>query len=375
MKRSLIVETHASSCFFRTSVAGEGRKALIQITERCDLHCSHCFVSATRKGTDLSLCDYIAKVLPALAKARVERVTLTGGEPFMHPDLIKICDATLASGLTVGICTNATTLDADSMRFFERQLGRLHFNISLDGFRPESHGRFRGSVDSFAQSLTNARRLGSAGLVQGILSTPNVLAKCDEFVALCEFAIEIGAEYVLMNPLSPFGRGVRSIARLAANEEALQAIDAATRSFADRGLQLIRIRFPNEAKPLTGCDAGKIVYVFANGDLAECPYLVFASRTPKSRYDASEFIPGNIITDADSALDRLEKIPFHDRYQMGSNDVCNGCIMSSSCGKGCPAAVIAQGGSIGDLDAGQCPVSREGRNLLPLTTTSLTLLK
>lgn len=35
MKRSLIIDTHASSCYFRTSVEGDGRKALIQITERC----------------------------------------------------------------------------------------------------------------------------------------------------------------------------------------------------------------------------------------------------------------------------------------------------------------------------------------------------
>jgi hypothetical protein len=46
MRRSLIVNTHASSCYFRTSVGGDGRKALIQITERCNLHCAHCFVSS-----------------------------------------------------------------------------------------------------------------------------------------------------------------------------------------------------------------------------------------------------------------------------------------------------------------------------------------
>jgi hypothetical protein len=40
MSRPLIINTHASSCYFRTSVEGHGRKALIQITERCNLHYS-----------------------------------------------------------------------------------------------------------------------------------------------------------------------------------------------------------------------------------------------------------------------------------------------------------------------------------------------
>jgi hypothetical protein len=40
MRRSLIIDTHASSCYFRTSVEGDDRKALIQITERCNLHFS-----------------------------------------------------------------------------------------------------------------------------------------------------------------------------------------------------------------------------------------------------------------------------------------------------------------------------------------------
>jgi MoaA/NifB/PqqE/SkfB family radical SAM enzyme len=81
MKRSLIVDTHASSCYFRTSVEGESRKALVQITERCNLHCAHCFVSSGKSGIDIPFTDIAGKVLPRLRQARVERITLTGGEP------------------------------------------------------------------------------------------------------------------------------------------------------------------------------------------------------------------------------------------------------------------------------------------------------
>jgi hypothetical protein len=66
MRRSLIIDTLASSCYFRTSVEGDGRKALIQITERCNLHCAHCFVSSGDWGEHMSAQDFAGKVLPRL---------------------------------------------------------------------------------------------------------------------------------------------------------------------------------------------------------------------------------------------------------------------------------------------------------------------
>nr|WTA70827.1 hypothetical protein OHB51_17415 [Micromonospora sp. NBC_00855] len=69
MKR-LVVDTHASSCYFRTSVGGDGRKALVQITERCNLHCAHCFVSSTAAGSDLSRLAFNTRVLPWPLDAR-----------------------------------------------------------------------------------------------------------------------------------------------------------------------------------------------------------------------------------------------------------------------------------------------------------------
>ena len=44
-------------------------------------------------------------------------------------------------------------------------------NVSLDGFRAEPHGRFRGDRDSFAVTVATVRKLAGAGLLQGLLCT------------------------------------------------------------------------------------------------------------------------------------------------------------------------------------------------------------
>lgn len=362
MKR-LIVDTRASSCYFRTSVGGDGRKALVQITERCNLHCAHCFVSSTPVGADLPLTVFTERVLPRLLAARVERVTLTGGEPFVHPDVLGFCQAVRDRGLPVGVCTNATLTTDEQIAALAR-LGGVHVNVSFDGFRPDSHGRFRGNRSSFAVTVATTRKFAAAGLLQGLLSTPNALTDPAEFADLCAFAVEVGAQYVLMNPLSSFGRGVKSQGRLAAPGEVMRAIRAVTERFADR-LDVVHIRFPNEELPLGGCDAGKLIYVFTDGQVAVCPYLVFAARTPVSRYRDSEFLVGNILHDDVAA--GLDRYDFPARHPPGTNATCSGCAMNSGCGKGCPAAVVSRGGLIGDLDDEQCPITPAGgRRLLPL---------
>jgi radical SAM protein with 4Fe4S-binding SPASM domain len=343
----------AASCFFRSAASGTGRKALVQITERCNLHCAHCFVSSTREGSDIDPSDFRETIIPRLLRARVERITLTGGEPFIHPSLLQICTDAVAAGLSVGVCTNGTGV-SDELVDRLRKLKKVHVNISFDGFRAETHGRFRGSAESFSESVDAARRLGAAGLLQGFLSTPNAFTSPGEYTELAAFAIENGADYLLMNPLSAFGRGVRSKKLLAADVERMNEIRRAAEAAAADKLEIVPIRFPNNDAPLGSCIAGEIIYVFVDGAVAVCPYLVFAARTPQSRYADNEFIVCNILNQ--EIAEALDAYRFYERYQVGANATCASCALSRHCGKGCPAAVIAAGGYIGERDVEPCPV-------------------
>ncbi|WP_326950899.1 radical SAM protein [Amycolatopsis sp. NBC_01307] len=362
--RPIAVDEQASSCYFRTTVDTPNRKALVQITERCNLRCAHCFVSATKHGKDMPLTEVAKKVVPRLADARVRRVTLTGGEPTIHPDFLGIVHAFRNAGIDVGVCTNATELDDTLIR--QLSTAGVHVNVSLDGFAADSHGLFRGDRDSFDVTVANVRKLAAAGLLQGLLCTPNSLADNDEYVQLCAFARENGARYVLFNPLGSMGRGVKSRRKLAKTTMHMQEIFELTAPFDGPDLDIAHIRFPNTArKPLAGCEAGTIIYVFAPGEVTICPYLVFAARTPVSRHPDTDFIVGNVFTDRDIAA-RLDAYRFHERFQVGANPTCTSCSIESACGKGCPAAVVAGGGRIGDVDAEQCPVVADGHHLLPL---------
>lgn len=342
-----------ASCYFRTSVQPPYRKVLVQITEWCNLHCAHCFVSAGQYGDTMSLESVRDVLMPRLKECCVLNVTLTGGEPFTHPNIIEIVSLCKDAGMKVGICTNATCISEDQMKTLAA-LG-AHCNVSLDGFSPESHGRFRGDKASFATTIATIGMLARHGLLQGLLVTPNNFAEAEEYAKLCEFATANGATYVLMNPLSSMGRGVKMAEKLGASNEMMRQIANVTSHFADK-IEIVHIRFPNEKKlPLAGCEAGNFIYVFTPGELTVCPYLVFAARTPQSQHKAEEFIVGNIFRDADISA-RLDRYKLHKRYRLGGNPTCEGCRLNAECGKGCPAAIISSGKRIEEVDAEVCPI-------------------
>lgn len=353
MRRKIISEYKAASCYFRSSVESPYRKALLQITERCDLHCVHCFLSAGNYGDTMPIGIISGMVIPRLKECRVISVTLTGGEPFVHPDIIEIARLLREADIKVSICTNGASMSLKQMEALAK-IGNIYLNVSLDGFRPESHGKFRGDKTSFSKTIKIIRYLSWYQLLRGLLVTPNNLAEISEYAEICEFAIQNRATYVLMNPLSSMGKGVKAQEKLRAPDEIMRKIKAITFPFSDY-IQVVYIRFPNDQKlPLISCEAGNIIYAFVRGEVTMCPYLVFAARTPQSLYEPKEFIVGNIFKDDDVA-EKLDAYKFYERYRLGDNQTCKSCHLNFQCGKGCPAAIVASGRQINDLDL-LCPI-------------------
>ena len=84
---------------------------MLQITQKCNLHCAHCFANASGTGTEMSLELIQNKILPQLLKNQVVKITLTGGEPLCNPQIKDIVQLLLDNHIGVSICTNATLID------------------------------------------------------------------------------------------------------------------------------------------------------------------------------------------------------------------------------------------------------------------------
>lgn len=315
---------YASTCFFRSSLNPPELKVMIQITERCNLNCKHCFLSATDTGCDLSLQDFTERILPKLVTSNTKKVTLTGGEPFVNNSMLSMIQALYDAGIQTCICTNASLISKPFLQSVATL--NVHFNVSLDGMASKSHGEFRGFNDQkkFLKILENINLIGEFKMLNGILTTPNKLTSIEEYIAICDFAEAAGAHYFLMNPLSPLGRGkfasdlVLTKAEMVELKNRMHA-HITGKNYAD--FEIVYIRFPNtEGKELSRCCAGAIPYVFTNGDIAVCPYLVFASENSDNSYARKEFIIGNIFDDINLAKVLEQYKSIHKFCQFGEDE-------------------------------------------------------
>lgn len=339
---------YASACFFRSTVYPPQMKVMLQITERCNLRCAHCFAESRESGNEMSLENIQKIIIPRFIESQVVKVTLTGGEPLTHPQVKEIVSSLLENNIGVSICTNGTLVDLKWVQGLP-QRDNIHFNVSLDGFHVSSHGRFRGMTElTFAKLLQTICALGEQKLLNGILTTPNKYASIDEYVELCQFAKESGAKYVLMNPLSPFGRGVQTQS-LSYSEKDMSALKKRTLPMISDDFEIVYIRFPNTDRlPIGKCPLGAIPYIFCNGDIAICPYMVFATGNSQ-HYDTAEFITGNIFDSTDIAAS-IESWKLNKSIDLsGDGNMCAGC------NKGCYAIKIARDQPLSGCDYALCP--------------------
>ncbi len=173
----------------------------IEITTWCNFTCVNCFSESRRgvRGVHLPtpyILEYIKENVSELI-----RISLTGGEPFMHPEIELILELpSLFPGLGFVITTNGT-LRADLDDHLVEQ-GWLTA-ISLHG-RAKTHNEYC-RHESFEIVTQRMKRISRRGLVHIYTVVHNQLS-CADVDWLFHFRDEIGAKFLRFIVPRSFGR-------------------------------------------------------------------------------------------------------------------------------------------------------------------------
>lgn len=111
----------------------------------CNLACDYCCSRSSPRAARRALgADRIRRLVTEGARAGVREVYLTGGEPFMLPDLDRIV-AHCTDRLPTTLLTNGMLWRGNRLRTLQAMpRERLTLQISLDSAAPERHDRHRG---------------------------------------------------------------------------------------------------------------------------------------------------------------------------------------------------------------------------------------
>ena len=179
------------------------RTMQLHVTRKCNLTCVHCYSNSGPQETQVLDCETLAAAIADGVQLGYGAVSLSGGEPFLYPDMVPLLAHAKANGMKTGTVTNGMFLD-------QRRLERLRdvldlVVISLDG-APERHNRMRANPRAFEVMEGKLANLREAGIPFGFLFTLS-RDNAHELVWAAEFAMEQGARALQVHPLDEIGRG------------------------------------------------------------------------------------------------------------------------------------------------------------------------
>jgi MoaA/NifB/PqqE/SkfB family radical SAM enzyme len=141
----------------------------------CNLECTHCLVDSSPHNTSMAFLDRetIRGYLDEAAALGVKEIYYTGGEPFLHKEMVEILEDTLARFPT-SVLTNGTLIT----KRLARRLGglaaaspySLEIRVSMDHPEETRNDAVRGK-GAFVKALRAVLRLQEAGLLPIVTAT------------------------------------------------------------------------------------------------------------------------------------------------------------------------------------------------------------
>ena len=165
------------------------RTLLLLINRGCNLTCSFCDLWDRPQNMPL---NQVLQLLDQALKIGTKTLVITGGEPFMHPDLFTVVRAAKELGLSVNITTNGTLIEKKWDQLLDSGVDSL--SVSLDGLA-ETHERLRGQPGCFKRSMKGIQKLrADSDIGLSIYFTAN-RENVHELVPVYELAQELGAGF------------------------------------------------------------------------------------------------------------------------------------------------------------------------------------
>lgn len=236
-----------------------------ELTYRCNLRCSHCYLSRDDTREELSTKE-VERTLDELAEAGCLFLTFTGGEILLRQDIFEILRTAKSKGFALALFTNGTLIDPETADLIQ-SLSPLRVELSIYGADSDTHDGVTGVRGSFNRSVSAARLVRERG-IKVVLKCPLMKENVTKYGGVVELSKSLGANCKFDPIITPKNDGSREpLSHRLGGEELLEPI---------RELGL----YPRAPRPINEngrellCDAGVTTCsISPYGDVYPCVQL------------------------------------------------------------------------------------------------------
>jgi MoaA/NifB/PqqE/SkfB family radical SAM enzyme len=244
--------------------------AQIGITNACPQRCDYCY-NRNRKGQPMER-ETVLRTVRELREMGVVWLGLTGGEPLLSPDIVRIIES-VAEDCAVKLFTTGCGLTGEKASQLQ-QAGLFSVSVSLDHWLEAEHDRHRRHEGAFRQALQAIDTFLSVGGihvgVSAVLSRE--MLEHNEVEHYLSFLEGLGVHEAWLSGVKPTVEAFWSDDLIVTEEYRLKLVALQDRWNA-RGKMTVNYLGHFEGKECFGCNAGnKMVYVDAFGEVSPCVF-------------------------------------------------------------------------------------------------------
>jgi radical SAM protein with 4Fe4S-binding SPASM domain len=252
------------------------------VTLKCNLKCSHCYINAKEKSLPDELSTDAAKMLiHQITEVSRPLLILSGGEPLLREDIFEIIRYGADRGLRMGMGSNGMLIDDEVTRRLEdARMGTVA--ISLDSSIPERHDEFRGVKGCWEHAINAIKSLKNSRIQVQVncTVTPQNYDEVDDIMSLAE---DLGVENFHLFFLVPTGRGtdIEDITPRMYEDMITSTLAKTTKyklnikpSCAPQFMRVAKQKGVDMSRWVRGCMAG-LYYcrIYPSGEVTPCPYM------------------------------------------------------------------------------------------------------
>jgi radical SAM protein with 4Fe4S-binding SPASM domain len=295
----------------------------IQITNKCNLHCLHCYADSGKKSDNELATQDILKLIKEFSDMGGIRVFITGGEPLVHPDIDEIITYAKKCHLFVYLSTNGYAVTEKKAKKLV-EIGVRAVNVSLDGCNARTHDKFRGKKGSFEKAIAAINYFLANNIICASHTTL-FINNLDQSADIVNKLKPLGISDCFFVKMLPIGRGAEHAELIPTIEQYGKACE---KDYFNRRYSYGDVVYPrNIRNRKRRCTAAvNQVYVDANGRCYPCPSLAtdqfWFGKYPDSKLE-------EIWSDKFGKLSNLRS------FELDSIIKCRECEHNRFCSRGC----------------------------------------